>query len=421
MRTTIAFALALMVAVALGRTLPFLGPVPPEGLYSSDSAIPVLMCNLAGAGPLSWLFWGQDRLGSWPFLLARAAGAVTGSTWTPHGLHVARVLWMTAAVVPWVALAGRAGAVAGAGLLLLPALSPVLGRVLVDLATVDGWQLPAVLWAWWGMRGAARSARPVPWLALGVAAGVLATWSSLVSAPLLLVLALVEGTAASAPVRRRALLVLPALGGLAVESAVRAAWHAAVRAHGWRDVRTPARLDTGHLLENLRQVSAVAWHEGAVPWLAAALVILVLLLVAGRVTEPERWTVIGAVGASVTALLIVIAVRHVRDNAYHPRYLGVGLALAVLAVSVGAGLALHLLAARAAPRAAALPVTVVGVLAVVLGLPAAAPDPRERVLRPAASQLASRFPGAVLAASYWRTYALAALLPPWGVIPVPRE
>ncbi|MGZ6076343.1 MAG: hypothetical protein ACXWK6_00925 [Myxococcaceae bacterium] len=421
MRTTLALALALMVSVVLGRTLPFLGPVPPEGLFSSDSAIPVLMCNLATAGPVDWLFWGQDRFGSWPFLIARAGGALTGRTWMPHGLHVARVLWMMAAVVPWVALAGRAGAVAAAGLLLLPVLSPVLGRVLVDLATVDGWQLPSLLWAWWGLREAARSARPAPWLCLGVAAGVLATWTSLVSAPLLIVLAVVEGTARGVPGRRRALLALPALGGLAVESGVRAAWHAAVRARGWRDVRTPARLDAGHLLENLRQVLAVAWHEGAIPWLLAALAAVAVLLAARRAVAPERRTVVGAGAAALTALLIVVAVRHVRENAYHPRYLGVGLALAVLAVSVTAGLVLHLLAARISPRAAALCVGLAGVLAVVLGTPAAAPDPRETVLGPAVAQISARFPGAVLAASYWRTYALAALLPPWSVIPVPKE
>lgn len=421
MRTTNAVALALMVAVVLGRTLSFLGPVPAEGLYSSDAAVPVLMCNLAGAGPLHWLYWGQDRFGSWPFLLARLAGAVSGSVWTPHGLHVARVLWMMTAVVPWVALAGRAGAVAGAGLLLLPALSPVLGRVLVDLATVDGWQLPALLWAWWGMRQTVRSTRPAPWLCLAVAAGVLATWTSLVSAPLLGVLAVVEGSAGGVPGRRRALLALPALVGIGVESAVRAAWHAAVRARGWRDVRTPARLDSGHLLENLRQVAAVAWREDALPWLVAAVAVAAALAVARRAAGPERRTVVGAVGAAAVALLIVVAVRHVRDNAYHPRYLGVGLALAVLAVSVGAGLGLHLLAARGAPRTAAPAVALTGLLAVLLLTPRAVADPRERLLAPVAAQIATRFPGAVLAASYWRAYAVAALLPPWAVIPVPRE
>ena len=49
----------------------------------------------------------------------------------------------------------------------------------------------------------------------------------------LLVLALVEGSPAGVPGRRRVLLALPAVAGFALESAVRTAWHAAVRARGW--------------------------------------------------------------------------------------------------------------------------------------------------------------------------------------------
>ncbi len=414
-------ALSLMVATLLWRSLPFLGPVPPEGLFSSDGAIPVLMSNLATASPLDWLFWGQDRFGSWPFLLARAGGALTRRAWTPHGLHVARLLWMTAAIVPWMALAGRAGAVAGAALLLLPSLSPLLGRVLVDLATVDAWQLPALLWAWWGLRGVVRGARPLPWLGLAVVAGTLATWTSLVSAPLLLVLALVEGSAGGVSGRRRVALALPAVTGLALESAVRASWHAAVRARGWRDVRTPARLDTGYLLENLRQMGEVAWQQGAVPWLVTALVAAALIVAVRRPLTSEGRTVLGATAAAATALAVVVAVRHVRDNAYHPRYLGVGLALAILGVSVAAGLGLHALLSRVSPRATALGLALIGLSAVVFGAPVAGPDPRETVLHPAVREIAVRHPGAVLAASYWRTYALAALLPPRAVIPVPRD
>ncbi|HEY3588065.1 MAG TPA: hypothetical protein VGK85_12970, partial [Myxococcaceae bacterium] len=90
--------LGAMVGLVLWRTLPFLGPVPEGGLYNSDSAVPVLMSNLATGAPVDWLFWGQDRFGSWPFLLARAAGAVTHLAWTPHGMHVLRTLWMVGAL-----------------------------------------------------------------------------------------------------------------------------------------------------------------------------------------------------------------------------------------------------------------------------------------------------------------------------------
>jgi len=417
-----ALLLGAMVGLALFRALPFLGPVPEGGLYNSDSAIPVLMSNLATGAPVDWLFWGQDRFGSWPFLLARAAGALTHRAWTPHGMHVLRTLWMVAALVPWLALAGRARAVAAAGLLVLPGVNPLLERVLVDLGTVDGWQVPTLLWAWWGLRRAAGSARPGRWLVLAVVAGALATWTSLVSAPLLAVLALVEATAAGSSLRRRASLFVPALAGAALEGAVRTSWHRAVRARGWPGFRTPASLDMGHLVENARAVVQTVWQVGAVPWL------VLVLGAAAAALSVRRWrataegrTVAGAGAATLTSLLVVISVRHVRDNGYNPRYLCLGLCLAVLGVSVLVGLAVHAAAARLrAPGAVALP-GVVGLGVVLLLAPVARPDPREVVLRPAAEAIAARWPGAVLTLGYWRTYALAALIPPGGVIPVPRQ
>jgi hypothetical protein len=337
-------------------------------------------------------------------------------------MHVLRTLWMVGALIPWLALSGRARAVAAAGLLLLPGLNPLLERVLVDLGTVDGWQVPTLLWAWWGLRGAAEASRPGRWLGLAVVAGALATWTSLVSAPLLVVLAGVEGAAAGRAVRRRVVLLLPAVAGLGVEAVVRSSWHRAVRARGWPDVRTPASLDTGHLLENARQVAATAWRVGAVPWLVVAIgaAVLVLSVHRWRGTAEGR-AVAGAGVAALTSLAVVVAVRHVRENAYNPRYLCLGLSLAALGTSVLVGLAVHAAVARLrAPWPSLLP-AVVAPGAVLLLAPVATPDPREVVLRPAAAEIAARYPGAVLTLSYWRTYALAALLPPGAVVPVPHQ
>jgi hypothetical protein len=416
-----ALLLGAMVGLVLWRRLPFLGPVPPGGLYDSDAAVPVLMSNLATGGPVDWLFWGQDRFGAWPFLGARLAGALVDRAWTPHGMHVLRTLWMVAALVPWLGLAGRAGPVAAAGFLLLPATGPLLQRVLPNLGTVDGWQLPALLWAWWGLRGAARSARPGRWLALAAVAGALATWTSLVSAPLLVVLAVVEGRGGEPGIRRRAALGLPVLAGLVLEGTVRGFWHRTVRSQGW-DVRTPASLDLGHLLENAGRVLATAWQVGAVPWLLAAVLAAAAALAVRRWrTIPEACTVAGAGLAALTALLVVISVRHVRENGYHPRYLCLPLSLAVLGSWVPIGLGVRALADRFLPRAAPVATGVLALAAVALLAPVAGPDPREELLRPVAAELSARHRGAVLAASYWRAYALAALVPPGAVVPVPRE
>jgi hypothetical protein len=416
-----ALLLGAMVGLVLSRRLPFLGPVPPGGLYDSDAAVPVLMSNLATGSPVDWLFWGQDRFGAWPFLAARMAGALVHEAWTPHGMHVLRTLWMVAGLVPWLALAGRAGPVAAAGYLLLPATGQLLQRVLPNLGTVDGWQVPALLWAWWGLRGVARGARWGRWLALAVLAGALATWTSLVSAPLLAVLAVVEGRGGQPGALRRAALALPVVAGVVVEGTVRTLWHRTVRSQGW-DVRTPASLDAGHLLDNAAGVLATAWQAGAVPWLVAAVVAAAAALAVRRWhAEPEACTVAGAGLAALTALVVVISVRHVRENGYHPRYLCLSLSLAVLGTWVVIGLGLRALAERWLPRAAPVAAGVLALAAVALLAPVARPDPREEVLRPVAAELSARHRGAVLAASYWRAYALAALVPPGTVVPVPRE
>src|SRR5262249_37451680 len=150
----------------------------------------------------------------------------------------------------------------------------------------------------------------------------------------LVVLAGVEGTGARRSVRRRMALLLPALAGLAVEGFVRSSWHRAVRARGWPDLKTPASLDAGHLLENAWQVAAVAWQVGAVPWLVVAIGSAAVALSIRRWRgTPEGRTLAGAGAAALTSLLVVMAVRHVRENAYNPRYLCLGLSLAALGTS----------------------------------------------------------------------------------------
>jgi len=186
-------------------------------------------------------------------------------------------------------------------------------------------------------------------------------------------------------------------------------------------VRTLAQLDDGHLGENLVRLAAVAWQAQAVPWIVAALAAAAIALGVARArgVTPATRTVVGAAAAALAALAVVVAVRHVRMNVYNPRYLGLGLSFCVLGVSAAVGPALRAILGRW--RGAFPAVAVVAVGSVVLLAPRARPDPREEVLLPAAREIQARLPSAVLAASYWRTYALAALLPPGSVTPVPRE
>jgi hypothetical protein len=391
------------------------------------------MASQVRGGPYDWLFWGQDRFGAWPFLLARLFAAPFAAPWTPHSLHVAQALFFCSALVPWLALVPRGRALSVAAFLLLPVLSPVLRRTLVDVGHVDVWQLGALLWTWWAMRRAAGPPplRPALWAAcLG---GALATWSSLVSAPLLLALGLWESIRARSPLRGRLALCLPVVLGICVEMTVRAAWHSAVRARHWRDVRTPASLDVGHLTENVTRLGERAVAVGAVPWLLGVLVagLLSVAFLGGRARLPARdgrstlglvaWTVVGSALCTWLCLALLVATRHVRENGWAPRYFGIPLVFAILGVAAALGAGLEALLARRWPRATRPALAVAALVAVVLGLPRSAPDARAQVLQPMAEGLARRFPGAVLLDGYWRTYALAAFVPPGLLVPIPAE
>ena len=418
-----ALLLGAMVGLVLFRALPFLGPVPEGGLYNSDSAIPVLMSNLATGAPVDWLFWGQDRFGSWPFLLARAAGALTHRAWTPHGMHVLRTLWMVAALVPWLALAGRARAVAAAGFLVLPGLNPLLARVLVDLGTVDGWQVPTLLWAWWGLRRAVESPRGRRWLGLAVLAGALATWTSL---------------------RERAPAGRPRAGGGRRGRAGPAAAGGAVpprAGRGGRRVDGPYLLAPGGARPRLaRRPDPGVARRGTPPGergtgrpdgVAGGRRPLARRRPRGRggraVGPPlaghSRGTHRGRRGRRGAHRAPGGRGRPARAGQRLQPALPLPGALAGGARDLGAGgpggctrpRPGFALPGRRPSRA------LVGLGAVLLLAPVARPDPREEVLRPAAEAIAARWPGAVLTLSYWRTYALAGLLPPGAVVPVPRE
>ena len=385
------------------------------------------MSNLATGAPVDWLFWGQDRFGSWPFLLARAGGALMGRAWTPHAMHVLRTLWMIAALWPWLALAGRAGVVAAAGLLLLPGAEPASGeradgpRHRGRLAA-SGPALGLV-----GPAPGARGERAGGWLALAVVAAALASWTSLVSAPLLLMLGAPRGRRSPRSRRRRALLVVPALvarsssGGCAPPGTRRSGLAAGVTS-------APRHASTSGTWSRISDRSSrrrlAAWS--AVPWLVAALACAAVALVAGRARPMGLRARHGRRGRG--GLRDVLARRGGRaaraGQRVRPSLPRRG--------SVACG-ARRLRAARArwsGPRSSGVGPRQARAVLAALALAAwcsassrrGRPRPaRGRCSAPPRRRLAGASRARCYVVGYWRTYALAALLPPGAVIPVPRE
>src|SRR6218665_2949872 len=77
--------------------------------WNSDLAIPVLQSNDPVFDPFRFYYYGQDRLGAWPWLLAQGWRALTGFDWTPYRLFLWHSTWVCAACFALLRLDQRKG------------------------------------------------------------------------------------------------------------------------------------------------------------------------------------------------------------------------------------------------------------------------------------------------------------------------
>lgn len=141
------------------------------GGYSSDTAIPVLMANSEHFSLFSLYYWGQDRFGSWPFLLYRLAGSVQFQ-WEPWHVFLGMYLFLHASIL---AFCWKRGFVALMIMLGPLHLWPQVANFLLDIAQPYGWQLACLLLAITAAERSPRS-RPAPFLFGGFT--FLAVWLS---------------------------------------------------------------------------------------------------------------------------------------------------------------------------------------------------------------------------------------------------
>ena len=406
--------------------------------WNSDASITVLQSNDPVFDAFRLYYYGQDRIGAWPWLLPQAWRALTGFDWTPWRVFVWQATWACAACFALRGLQQRAGWLLAATFGALALLSPLFQTQLFALSQPFGWQLTALFLAWWALMRLLRhlgdpSSGPgtvARWAGAAALFCTLACWTSPTSGPLLLVAIVVEGIRVwlGSPGGRRRWALLAALVPLAVgitfESSTRHFFHRFSRKHFGHGYSTQLKVDKGFLAENARALFGRLLEDPLGPVVlvgfAAAVVAAVFLglQLRRRTLDPRRpeaelaFLTLALAGAALGNAFIATVVLHVRINGHDIRYLVPTFVLGTLAAASGLSLVLHLVPAVRA-RAAGLSVLAAGGLfaASHLLVQPRVTGPTLEQAQAAADAVVARAGETVLLGYYWNTYLLGALDP----------
>jgi hypothetical protein len=416
--------------------------------WNSDVAITTLQSNDSVFDPFRLYYYGQDRIGAWPWLLAQGLRALTGFDWTPWRSFVWQATWACGACLALRGLQRQAGWLLAAAFAALALLLELFHVQLFALSQPFGWQLTALFLAWWALLrllqsledvGSGRAA-VVGWGAAATVFCTLACWTSPTSGPLLLLAIVAEGlrlwlACAGAPRRWKLLAaLLPLAVGITFESVVRGIFHRFSRQQFGHGYGTTLKIDKGMLAVNAQMILLRIREQPVAPWVFLG---LVAALVAGgyllrralrrsldaRAPETElAFLTLAFVGGALANAAITVLVVHVRYNEYSPRYLVPTFVLGTLAAASGAVLVLHLvpaLRARAGILSALAALALFGVSQFLV--PARSEDPALRRAQAAATAVLGRAGDTLLLGGYWDTYQLGALDPSHQLKSVPVQ
>ncbi|MFL5319482.1 MAG: hypothetical protein ACJ790_07475 [Myxococcaceae bacterium] len=415
-------------AVALGCALTayaHFGPWTKAANFNSDSLIPVLMANAGGFSRFDLYYWGQDRFGALPFLIARLFRGATGFVWTPEALALVQAFaalssaWFFSRLLRprllWAALACGAVLVASTA------------AFFFNISQPYGWQLPSLLLAWWALRTIRTTEHGlVRATLLATLTGFLACWQSALSGPILLAIAIAEGL--SVPLvkwRRTAAVIASVLVGGGLEGALRGVFQVYAKQEFGHSYRTDVHLWPKGAYDAFR---SIVWSDLGPGPLLTALTLIVGLFALGFVLirwlrrdareVDERVTVLAALGFAFAVQLFLISLgSHFRENRLDARYFALMEWMALMSSAVFVHWAVDRILA---PRIKlALPYAVAGIVSFApLWAARAVGDPALDDAREVAEALAAKAPGAFLVSGYWETYVVAGLAKPGELLPL---
>jgi len=426
----------------------------PDGIYvvfDSDGAIPVMMAN--EDRPISVFdtyYWGVDRWGGWPLMLARVVHQSTGFEWTDYTLHVVRATWVFLGLLVLVWMNRRAGlAVLVSGLIGL-CLEPTIRWQLFTLSQVYAWQLTALFLAWFSLRrllavevvpasGKRGRLKQALWCLSFYFSALLAIWSSEASAPYLGFLLLLESLRSYFLYRREspnkwnwtryvtALLLLAAATFSHV--LIKANYHRHGLKHWGADYRAPVSLDLAYLSENLQGnwLTLVEFDFWPLLIVSGAFLLVVTLVLVYTMLLRKRLfrerlrhfalddtviMIIALAGMALINLVLMISLSHVRESVYNSRYLNPTFFLGSTGGLLTLFLVLRLLADRLGVTRFVMPAAILAAFVfLIVQFPRVELSDRYKLEKETALILAQKAPGGFVMGGYWETYIFAPLQP----------
>ena len=437
------------------------GPDSSYIIFDSDGAIPVLMAN--ENRPITIFdtyYWGVDRWGGWPLMLARVVHQATGFEWTDYRLHVVRSTWIFLGLLLLVWMDRRAGlAVLVSGLIAL-CLEPTTRWQLFNLSQVYAWQLTAVFLACFSLRrlltaelvvatGKSVFTKRALWSLSFYFSALLAIWSSEASALYLGFLLALEGVRSWFSHRgepdgkwkraRYVTALLLLVGATVSHLAMKANYHRHNMKHYGFDYKVPVRIDAGHLWENVQGnwtnlVDFDFWPLliSSCAFLLVMTVVLLYTILTRKRHLKERLAhfalddtlilITALAGIALINLVLMTFLSHVRESVYNSRYLNPTFFLGSIGGLLTIFLVLRVFANRLRLTRYVIPIAILGAfLFLIVGFPRRKVSDNYKLDKETALVLAQKAPGGFVMGGYWQTYIFAALQPAHTMTPLPLE
>jgi len=327
-------------------------PVAGRAGLDAAGAVPVLMANTP-ATPFHVYYWGQDRFGGWPFVLARWVSG--GAHWTPDALFVLESGILVAGLAALGALAGAQGWLVAACAFAAVAAVPGVSRAVLSLSHPYAYQIALFFAAWWAMRhlAGARGWSLAAWMPAAGLLSALAVSSSPLNGAALLWTAVPEAARARGRMIVRGLLCAAAvLLGIGVEIALRTWQHSYIRAQHLPVRWTDFGADRAHAAEGLVAALVRLALPGQICLAAAVLLGVVRVLRAGRRESvpagDAAWVSSTALQAATILLVGTAMSKWWRANAMDARHLAPSVVLVAVAAAAGFASTMRAATARGA-------------------------------------------------------------------------